>query len=139
MLLKNKNAKHSNLKMNLPIVGEIQLKDGLVEVEKEIHDLMIGDGLNDWVTGEPTVETVLSQDEIETMVSSLSFAEVVSLAEEAKIKNYQLFTKNEKAMRTFVIKKLREAQEDAIIQERLKQLEIDGSDKTGSPLDEENV
>jgi len=139
MLLKTKHKPHANVKMNLPIVGEVQIKDGIVDVSKEVHDLLIGDGKNEWTTGEPTVDTQLNVDEIQKMVDSLTFEEVFALAKEAKIKNYQVFAKNEKALRTFVIKKLRESQENAINEELLKQLEIDGAEDTGNPLDQENI
>lgn len=151
MLLKNKHAKHANIKLNLPIVGEVQMTDGIVDVPKNVHDLLIGDGLNEWATGEE-VETEPSgfkstdgKDQFEEMVNALTFEEVIDLAKEAQIKNYQIFSKNEKAMRTYVIKKLREIEEDSELEaEAIEALRLsdesnkdDDSDKTGSPLDEE--
>lgn len=141
MLLRTKLAKHANVKMNLPIVGEVQLVNGIVDVPEHVHKLMIGDGLNEWTSGEQSaVEDTKNSlkkddqidhtpDQFEEMVGSLSFEEVVDLAKEAKIKSYQLFAKNEQALRTYVIKKLREAEEDRQIEELEKANELSESEE----------
>jgi len=142
MLIKTKHPQHGNIKLNLPIVGEVDIKDGIVDVPKEVHDMMIGDGKNEWSSAEAEAQKneqeVESTDEFEVQINSLSFEEVKTLASEANIPNWEKFAKKEKALRSYVIKKLREAQTAVELEEIQKQLDEDSKEDTGSPLDQED-
>lgn len=142
MLLKNKHEGNANMKVNLPVVGEVKLENGVVDVPKEVHDMLIGDGLNEWTSGEESVEEgtdSTTSDEYEEMVNGLTFEEVQTLAKDAKMKGYQMF-KKESTLKAYVIKKLRDADAEEkskiVVDEDAEDINDDDSENTGSPEEE---
>ncbi len=124
MKIRNTDRRVANAKLNLPHVGEVQLKDGIVDVPDHVHKLLVNHG-SDWEDGEEAKDkgknatkggkstnkgdSAGGKDDIKAMLDELTFDEVKALAEESKIPKWSMFANKEAALRTYVLNKLKAA------------------------------
>ncbi len=126
MKIRNTDKRVANAKLNLPIVGEVQLKDGIVDVPADVHKLLVTNGA-DWEDGEVSKDKTKdatkggkstnkdnsgdTEDSVKEMLDALTFDEVKELAEKSKIPKWNMFANKEAALRTYVLNRLKAADE----------------------------
>lgn len=109
MLIKSKHPNFQNSTLNLPIVGETEVVNGLIDVPKEVADLLLGNP-SDWEKAEAEVEADEELEEVEETegdgLDKLSLEEMIEFAKTNGLKGYQLFSKDKEKMIAFLRKKL---------------------------------
>jgi hypothetical protein len=122
MQIKTNLDAFKNVKLQLPVVGETEVIDGIIDVPDEVAELLlIGDNWSkiELVANEAENTQLLtelgevkSEDGdvgIEDDLAKLNLDEMIKLATDAKLKGFQLFLKDESRMRAFLRKKLKAA------------------------------
>lgn len=113
--IKHLKGKHS--KLILPVVGEVELENNEVEVDEQVAEQLV-DNVN-WAYVESEKgdedqnkeESDMTEEEkaqFSDFLKNATFQELVSVASESNIVNWQIFNKEEQAekLRTLLIKKL---------------------------------
>ena len=137
MLLKTNQTLLYGQKINLPIVGEVEIdENGQLDIDEEVAVLLLqSDGwdivqddieiqqsqdLGGGNTG--TVKTIISDEksnkakdlspeiedsEFSKELDNMSLEDMISMAKEAKLTGYNLFMKDKSKMKVFLLKKLK--------------------------------
>lgn len=113
MQIKSKNINSQNCTLNMPIDGEVEVTNGIAEVSDELGNLLLGNPA-DWEATTEEVEELDEEDEgsdvpNEDGLDELELPDLIEMAKEAKLKGYNLFTKDAAKMRAFLRKKLKAA------------------------------
>jgi len=112
MQLKSLNTNHQNGTLNMPIDGEVEIVNGLVEVSDELGHLLLGNP-TDWAATVEEVEELDEEDDTaektEDGLDELDLPELIDMAKTAKLKGYNLFAKDAPKMRAFLRKKMKDA------------------------------
>ena len=122
-------GQHKNGTISLPIVGEVEIIDGIVEVSEEVGNIMLERGGDNWdlvdsKTGKAVMtkpkekvgkkKTVKEEDEnkdedadIEEQLAQIPDEELAAFAEEAGIKNWQKLKDKPETLRKYIINTLK--------------------------------
>lgn len=99
---------YAGSKMSLPIVGTVDLdENGEVEVAEDVAKAICEN--KEWELSEPEApsqEELERKEEMMQLIDGMGLEEMAEFAKEAKIQGYEKFTKNEKAFKTFLKKRI---------------------------------
>jgi hypothetical protein len=102
------NNGYANMELNLPIVGKTKLDENCeVEVTEEVAKVICEN--KEWelsVAPEKSEEEIEAIEEMKAQIDSMNLEELAEFAQTAKIQGYEKFSKNEKAFKTFLKKRI---------------------------------